>query len=64
MDRRLERLSANTRRILNTAAVIGRSFDVDLAMAAGAGPEDEVLDALDEGIAHAVHRADARDAGK
>jgi diguanylate cyclase (GGDEF)-like protein/putative nucleotidyltransferase with HDIG domain len=54
MDRRLERLSANTRRILNTAAVIGRSFDVDLAIAAGAGPEDEVLDALDEGMAHAV----------
>ncbi len=54
MDRRLERLSPNTRKILNTAAVIGRLFDVDLAMAAGAGPEDEVLDALDEGIAHAV----------
>src|SRR6185503_14806822 len=54
MDRRLERLSANTRKILNTAAVIGRVFDVDLAMAAGAGPEEEVLDALDEGIAHAV----------
>ncbi|MEP6491390.1 MAG: tetratricopeptide repeat protein [bacterium] len=54
MDRRLERLSPNARRILNTAAVIGRVFDVDLAMAAGAGLEDEVLDALDEGIAHAV----------
>ncbi|HEY9229992.1 MAG TPA: diguanylate cyclase, partial [Gemmatimonadaceae bacterium] len=54
MDRRLERLSSSTRKILNTAAVIGRVFDVDLAMAAGAGPEDEVLDALDEGIAHAV----------
>ena len=54
MDRRLERLSPNTRRILNTAAVIGRVFDIDLAMAAGAGTEDEVLDALDEGIAHAV----------
>jgi tetratricopeptide (TPR) repeat protein len=54
MDRRLERLSENTRKILNTAAVIGRVFDIDLAMVAGAGPEDEVLDALDEGIAHAV----------
>ncbi len=54
MDRRLERLSTETRRILNTAAVIGRVFDIDLAMAAGAGPEEEVLDALDEGIAHAV----------
>jgi diguanylate cyclase (GGDEF)-like protein len=54
MDRRLERLSPNTRRILNTAAVIGRIFDIDLAIAAGAGPEEEVLDALDEGISHAV----------
>ena len=56
MDRRLERLSPNTRRILNTAAVIGRVFDIDLAIAAGAGTEDEVLDALDECIAHAVSR--------
>jgi len=62
MDRRLERLSANTRRILNTAAVIGRVFDIDLAIAAGAGPEEEVLDALDEGIAHAVVEA-AQDIG-
>ncbi len=54
MDRRLERLSDGTRRILNTAAVIGRVFDIDLTMAAGAGNEDDVLDALDEGIAHAV----------
>jgi diguanylate cyclase (GGDEF)-like protein len=54
MERRLERLSPNTRKILNTAAVIGRVFDIDVAMAAGAGSEDEVLDALDECIAHAV----------
>src|SRR5262249_36931229 len=46
MDRRLERLSPNTRRILNTGAVIGRVFDIDLAIAAGAGAEEEVLDAL------------------
>jgi diguanylate cyclase (GGDEF)-like protein len=57
MDRRLEKLSPNTRRILNTGAVIGRVFDIDLAIAAGAGPEEEVLDALDEGIAHAVIEA-------
>jgi diguanylate cyclase (GGDEF)-like protein len=54
MDRRLERLSPEARRVLNTAAVIGRIFDIDLAMASGAGEEDEILDALDEGIAHAV----------
>jgi len=57
MDRRLDRLSPATRTILNTAAVIGRTFDVDLAMAAGAGSEDEVLDALDESIDHAVIEA-------
>jgi len=54
MERRLDRLSPNTRKILNTAAVIGRVFDIDVAMAAGAGSEDEALDAIDECIAHAV----------
>jgi diguanylate cyclase (GGDEF)-like protein len=54
MDRRLERLSPDTRRMLATAAVIGRVFDVDLACASGAGTEDELLDAVDEGVAHAV----------
>jgi tetratricopeptide (TPR) repeat protein len=54
MDRRLERLSPQTRSILNTAAVIGRTFDIDLAMDAGAGEEEAVLDALDESIEHAV----------
>jgi len=54
VDRRLERLSPETRRILNTAAVIGRTFDIDLAIAAGAGTENEMLDAVDEAIAHAV----------
>jgi diguanylate cyclase (GGDEF)-like protein len=54
MDRRLDRLSPEARRVLNTAAVIGRVFDIDLAVAAGAGDEEEILDALDEGIAHAV----------
>ncbi|MDB4876778.1 MAG: diguanylate cyclase [Gemmatimonadetes bacterium] len=54
MDRRLDRLSPEARTVLNTAAVIGRVFDIDLAVAAGAGTEDAILDALDEGIAHAV----------
>ena len=54
MERRLERLSPDTRRILATAAVIGRVFDIDLACAAGAGSEDELLDAVDEGMEHAV----------
>ena len=54
IDRRLERLSSETRRILNTAAMIGRRFDMDLAIAAGAGTEDDLLDAIDEAIIHAV----------
>ncbi len=57
MGRRLDRLTPEARSILNTAAVIGRVFDIDLAVAAGAGTEDEVLDALDEGIEHAVLHA-------
>ncbi len=57
MGRRLDRLSADARSVLNTAAVIGRTFDIDLAVAAGAGTEDEVLDALDQGIEHAVLHA-------
>jgi diguanylate cyclase (GGDEF)-like protein/putative nucleotidyltransferase with HDIG domain len=57
MGRRLQRLSPEARSILNTAAVIGRVFDIDLAVAAGAGTEDEVLDALDEAIEHAVLEA-------
>jgi diguanylate cyclase (GGDEF)-like protein/putative nucleotidyltransferase with HDIG domain len=54
MERRLDRLSPPSRKVLNTAAVIGRVFDVDVAMGAGAGSEDEILDALDECIAEAV----------
>jgi len=54
MERRLDRLSPAARKVLNTAAVIGRVFDVDVAMAAGAGTDDEILDALDECIAEAV----------
>ncbi len=54
MARRLDRLSPKTRGILTTAAVIGREFDLDLAIAAGAGTEDDVLDAVDEAVAAAV----------
>ncbi len=57
MDRRLERLSADSRRVLSTASVIGRDFDADVAVAAGAGTEDEVLDAIDEAISHGVVEA-------
>src|SRR5918912_1279897 len=52
--RRLERLSPKARNILTGAAVIGRVFDLDLAIAAGVGTGDELLDGVDEGMAAAV----------
>jgi diguanylate cyclase (GGDEF)-like protein/putative nucleotidyltransferase with HDIG domain len=54
MARRLDRLSSDARRVLATAAVVGRTFDVDIVIRAGKEPEDDVLDAIDEGIAAAV----------
>jgi diguanylate cyclase (GGDEF)-like protein/putative nucleotidyltransferase with HDIG domain len=61
MARRIERLSGEARRILTTAAVIGRAFDVDLLVAA-TGDEEDALDALDEGIkAHVIEHGADRD---
>jgi diguanylate cyclase (GGDEF)-like protein/putative nucleotidyltransferase with HDIG domain len=62
MARRLDRLSEPTRAILTTAAVIGRTFDIDLALAAGAGTEDDLLDAIDEALAAAVLEPSRSDA--
>ncbi|HEU4564577.1 MAG TPA: diguanylate cyclase, partial [Gemmatimonadaceae bacterium] len=52
--RRLDRLSPGARRLLATCAVIGRTFDVELAVAAVEATEDELLDAIDQGLAAAV----------
>jgi tetratricopeptide (TPR) repeat protein len=57
ISRRLSRLSAEAQTILTTAAVIGREFDLDLAIEAGAGTEEELLDAVDEGIRASVLQA-------
>jgi diguanylate cyclase (GGDEF)-like protein len=54
ISRRLSRLSPKSHAVLTTAAVIGREFDLDLAIEAGAGTEDELLDAVDEGIKNSV----------
>jgi tetratricopeptide (TPR) repeat protein len=62
MARRLDRLSERTRNILTTAAVIGRVFDIDLALSAGAGSEDELLDVIDEAVAAAVLEPSRSDA--
>ena len=59
ISRRLSRLTAEAQTILTTAAVIGREFDIDLAIDAGAGSEEELLDAVDEGIRASVLQATA-----
>ncbi len=45
---RLDRLAEDTRRVLGTAAVIGRSFTYELLEAASDLGDDAVLDAIDE----------------
>jgi len=48
LSRRLGRLSDNTRRILSTAAVLGRAFALDLLEKLEAGRPGSVLEALEE----------------
>jgi diguanylate cyclase (GGDEF)-like protein len=50
ISRRLARLTDRSRELLVTGAVAGREFDLDLAIAACAATEDEMLDAIDEGV--------------
>jgi diguanylate cyclase (GGDEF)-like protein len=65
VGRRVERLSPRAASIVAYAALLGRSFDVDLLVAAGAGEPDEIQGALDEGVTAAVlvraERNDARE---
>lgn len=51
---RVARLSDDARRHLALAAVVGRTFDVDVVLAAGEVDEDDFLDAVDEAIAAKV----------
>ncbi|MDQ3914064.1 MAG: AAA family ATPase [Actinomycetota bacterium] len=65
IGRRLQRLAAETTKVLTAAAVIGRVFDFRLLEAvAGGDGGDELLDCLDEAQrSHVVmSRADGRDA--
>jgi len=48
ISRRLERVSKECRRVLTTAAVIGRAFSFDLLEALGDVEADGLLDAVDE----------------
>lgn len=49
IGRRLERVAKDTRLVLATAAVIGRTFSFDLLEAVGEVKGDALLDAVDEG---------------
>lgn len=48
VTRRLERLSAQTRQMLANAAVIGRSFDLDLVRASTEGDAEAILACMEE----------------
>ena len=48
IGRRVDRLAATTRKLLTTAAVVGRSFDLPLLTVLGGDDEDDVLTALEE----------------
>jgi hypothetical protein len=58
--RRLARLSQSACRTLGAAAILGRAIDLDRAIAAGIGTEDDLLDAIDEGLAASVLEPSAR----
>lgn len=63
IGRRLERLSEQTRKLLTTAAVIGRSFSLSLLESLeGGGREDDVLEAIEE--AEQAHLVAAQRAGR
>ncbi len=51
IDARIDRLSEAARQHLTIAAVVGRTFDIELVLSAGGMSEDDLLDAIDEGVA-------------
>ena len=63
ISRRLSRLSPKAHGILTTAAVIGREFEIDLALEAGAGSEEDLLDAVDEAVRSSVLQSAAHRGG-
>src|SRR5262249_38633854 len=54
IGRRLSRLSEQTNKVLQLAAVIGRQFDLSLLTRIAETREDEILDALDQAVAAAL----------
>lgn len=63
ISRRLDRLSPKAKQILTGAAVIGREFELDLAIDAGFGSEEDLLDAVDEAIRASVLQSAAERGG-
>ena len=55
IGRRVQRLSDASRKVLTTAAVVGRSFDLTLLEALGDVDEDAVFSALEEAEAAPAH---------
>lgn len=51
IDARLDRLSERAREHLTLAAMLGRTFELDLVLEAGGMDEDALLNSLDEGVA-------------
>ena len=54
VGQRVARLSDNAQRVMSTAAVVGRDFDLDLMARLTDRSADDLLDLLDEAIAAAV----------
>ena len=54
IDARIARLSAETRKLLPIAAVIGQQVEIELWLAVSGGQDDTLLDALDEAVAARV----------
>ncbi len=56
LEARLSGLSATARQLVETAAVIGRSFGLDAVRAASGRSDEETVDGLDELLAHGLVR--------
>ena len=64
VGRRVERLGADARTALSTAAVIGRDFDLDLLVAVAELPEALLLDLLDEAVGASLLHESVERAGR
>src|SRR5205823_4232182 len=54
LEHRLARLAPRARRVLSTAAVIGRTFDLNVLVAATGGAPEAVIDAVDDAISYGL----------